>query len=97
MTKLYSFICVAVMLAVAGGSSTPHEASRYLRPTVEEIAAAPCTMHPLSSSLNSSLDTDNGSLQESGTMSIGNKVFNVYAPDKENTMSIGNKVFPIAD
>ncbi|KAE9175316.1 hypothetical protein PF005_g25448, partial [Phytophthora fragariae] len=58
MAKLSFSICGAVMLAVAGGSSAPHEVSRYLRPSVEQIAAAPSTMHPLNSSLNSSLETE---------------------------------------
>ncbi|KAE8894097.1 hypothetical protein PF005_g25968 [Phytophthora fragariae] len=94
MAKVSFIVCLTASLLIAGGSS---EASRYLRPSVEEIAAAPCTMHPLNSSLNSSLDTDNGSLQESGTMSIGSKVFNVVDPNAVNTMTIGNKVYKIAD
>ncbi|EGZ21552.1 hypothetical protein PHYSODRAFT_299235 [Phytophthora sojae] len=94
MTKLFMVVCIVVALAVAGGSSAPLQASRNLRPTVEETAAAPCPMH---SSLSGSLDTGSGSLQESGTMAIGNTVFNVVDPSESNTITIDGKLYKTSD
>ncbi|KAF1795125.1 hypothetical protein PC118_g2431 [Phytophthora cactorum] len=62
-------------------------ASRYLRPTADQ-ASAPCTMHSQSSSSDSA-----GSLNESGTISIGNKVFNIV--DEGDVMTIGDTKFRV--
>ncbi|KAG6574636.1 uncharacterized protein IUM83_10967 [Phytophthora cinnamomi] len=96
MAKVSVFIYVAVVLVVILNSSTG-VVSRYLRPTAEENAAMPCTMHHQNSSISSSDGTDHGSLQEADTISIGSKVFNIVDVDNGNTMSIGNKVFNVVD
>ncbi|KAJ8520076.1 hypothetical protein ON010_g18001 [Phytophthora cinnamomi] len=97
MTKVSVYICITLAFAIAGVSGNTVPDSRYLSPTVKETAAAPCTMHPQNSTLDSSLDTDSGSLQESGTMSIGSKVFNVVSTDDHGTINVGGKTFKVSD
>ncbi|ETL93773.1 hypothetical protein L917_08145 [Phytophthora nicotianae] len=80
MAKL--FPCIMMVIAVVCFDAAI--ASRHLRPAADQ-APAPCAMHSQSSS-SDSVGND-GSLNESGTISIGNKVFNIV--DEGDTMTIG--------
>ncbi|KAL3662999.1 hypothetical protein V7S43_011942 [Phytophthora oleae] len=53
------------------------------------VEVMPCTTHSPSSSFDSA--ENDSSLTEDGTISIGNKVFNIV--DEGNTMTIGDSKF----
>ncbi|KAF4042476.1 hypothetical protein GN244_ATG05184 [Phytophthora infestans] len=85
MTRFFASIMMVFAVMCVGAAT----ASRHLRPSTNQ-ASTPCTMHSQSSSSD---NVNAGSFNESGTISIGNKIFNIV--DKGDTMTIGDTEFKV--